>query len=124
MSSTTHHLPGVDFTTLSQRRAIDHIRQARRQADAESARTIRECDLDAKVKSAVASTQSSTISPVAIAHRLPPHIYAAAALALFVLVAGLLSLSSSQRLRNSADGGVVAGSSTQWRDGVEVQVQP
>lgn len=131
-TSTTHRLPGVDFTTLSRRRhvekAVANMRQARQLADAESTKTIRKCNLDAVVKSE-RTTQSllpSNLSPVAIATSLPPHIFVAALLAVFVLVSGLLSLSNSAKLRNAADGGigVVAGSSSQWRDGVEVQVQP
>lgn len=133
MSATTHRLPGIDFTTLSRRRhvekAVAAMRNAHNQADAESSRTIRECNLDAVVKSQRAvqqPQQPSNLSPVAITTSLPPHIFVAALLAVFVLVGGLLSLSNSARLRNAADGGagVVAGSSKEWRDGVEVQVQP
>src|ERR1700742_3475586 len=122
MSTTT--LPGVDFSTLSSRRRYDAVakmQQARRQADAESSKTIRECNFDAAVVSARrGATQPQATA--AIPNRLPPYVYAAALLALFVLVGGLLTLSSAQHVRNSLDGGVQAGSSSQWRDGVETAV--
>lgn len=119
MSSTTT-LPGVDFTTLSRRRhveqALNVVRAAKRQADADSTKTIRECNLDAVVR----TTTPSQRTPQAItASWPPPSVLVAAALALVILVGGLLSLGSSAQLLRSQDGGVIAGSSSQWRDGVE-----
>ncbi len=133
MSTTTCRLPSVDMIPLRQRRALDTIRSARRQADAESAKTIRECDYDAKVRM---MSPPSTKSPFVITTTPPRLPYAVAAFVMtMLLLAGLVLRSNVDKMAASWQrqavqqrldmGTATAASSSEWRDGVgEVEVKP
>jgi len=118
-------LPGVDMMTLSQRRAISNLRN--------SAKTIRECDYDAKVRM---MSPPSTKSPFVITTTPPRLPYAVAAFVMMMLLLGGLVLRSNvdkmaaswphQAVRQRLDmGTATAASSSEWRDDVsEVEVKP
>jgi len=121
-------LPGVDMMTLSQRRAISTLRNAHN-----SAKTIRECDYDAKVRM---MSPPSTKSPFVITTTPPRLPYAVAAFVMMMLLLGGLVLRSNvekmaaswphQAVRQRLDmGTATAASSSEWRDDVsEVEVKP
>lgn len=133
MSTTTCRLPSVDMIPLRQRRALDTIRSARRQADAESAKTIRECDYDAKVRM---MSPPSTTTPFVVTTT-PPRLpyYIAAFAALMLLLGGVVlhnnidKMAASWQRQSTTQldmGSATAASSSEWRDGVSeaVEVKP
>lgn len=108
-------LPGVDFATLSQRRTIEKIRAARRAADVEATATLR------RMPSQQTQGKPARRQPVVITASPPPPIILFVALALFVAVAGVLTVAKVTRGRGVADfGTTTATSTTEWRDGVAV----
>ncbi len=117
-------LPGVDMMTLSQRRAISTLRN--------SAKTIRECDYDAKVRM---MSPPSTTTPFVVTTT-PPRLpyYIAAFAALMLLLGGVVlhnnidKMAASWQRQSTTQldmGSATAASSSEWRDGVnEVEVKP
>ena len=141
MSSRTYpdrtYLPGViypDYATTTMRRAVG-------EADAEvialtealftkhTARTPSQITM----RGTDTRLNPTTVAPQVIAASWPPPVLAAAALALFVVLAGALSLGGATWARWDAGRGVgyalpdasaTATSAAEWRDGVEVEPAP
>ncbi len=112
-------LPGVNalnLAQLGQRRAVEMINAAHRDADAESTKTIREAYEAAQIAESPASVVVTTSWP-------PPSAMVGLLLMLMILVGGIWSLGRSGR--GGVAGGVEAvdastmATTSEWRDGVE-----
>ncbi|TXH47053.1 MAG: hypothetical protein E6Q97_28075 [Desulfurellales bacterium] len=134
MSSRT--LPGVIYHTTTMRQAI-------READAEVATltaSLRARAFSAPRKPSQITMRGTdtrlnptTVAPQVVTASWPPPVLAAAALTLFVMLAGLVSIGGSMwaRLDTGRSGGytlpdasATATSAAEWRDGVEVEPAP